>query len=178
ITVLYTRTKREAWEKIGTSCKVSSDKIKDDKKAPSDPSSLKKSGSSLSWGKSSSSDVVGYRIFKKNGDKYSLVGHTTDRSYKVSDKDAGYSVKAVDYFGRESEGSNAIKPSKEKEEKVDNKNKEEKEKKKIEEQKEKEEKAKKEKEKQQEKEKKDDKKKDDKKKDEDKKDKNDDDKDE
>src|SRR5699024_10350243 len=162
--------------------------IKDDKKAPSAPSSLKKSGSSLSWGKSSSSDVVGYRIFKKNGDKYSLVGHTTDRSYKVSDKDAGYIVKAVDYFGRESEGSNAIKPSKEKEEKVDkddkekdeDKDKAEKEKKKVEEQKEKEkeEKAKKEKEKQQEKDKKDDKKKDDKKKDEDKKDKNDDDKDE
>src|SRR5699024_10929100 len=136
--------------------------------------------SSLSWGKSSSSDVVGYRIFKKNGDKYSLVGHTTDRSYKVSDKDAGYIVKAVDYFGRESEGSNAIKPSKEKEEKVDkedkdkekekekeDKDKEEKEKKKEEEQKEKKEKAKK-----------DNKKKNEKKKDEDKKDKNDDDKDE
>src|SRR5699024_10989308 len=119
LSVLFPRTNREAWEKIGTSGKVSSDKIKDDKKAPSAPSALKKSGSSLSWGKSSSSDVVGYRIFKKNGDKYSLVGHTTDRSYKVSDKDAGYIVKAVDYFGRESEGSNAIKPSKEKEEKVD-----------------------------------------------------------
>jgi len=50
LSVLFPRTNREAWEKIGTSGKVSSDKIKDDKKAPSAPSSLKKSGSSLSWG--------------------------------------------------------------------------------------------------------------------------------
>src|SRR5699024_6847191 len=113
----------EAWEKIGTSGKVSSDKIKDDKKAPAAPSSLKKSGASLSWGKSSSSDVVGYRIFQQNVDKYSLIGHTTDRSYKVSDADAGYIVKAVDYFGRESEGSNPIKPAKDKAKKEDKKEK-------------------------------------------------------
>src|SRR5699024_1878174 len=67
----------------------------------------KHSGSTLTWGKSSSKDVVGYRIFRASepGDDFKLIGHSTDTNYDISKDDAVYYVKAVDYFGLESKAT-------------------------------------------------------------------------
>lgn len=112
ISVLYPRTNTDSWKKIGIAGgSAAKSNIKDDGKSPAAPTSLKVSSSTLTWGKSSSNDVVGYRIFQASGDGYRLIGHTTSNSYKVSDGNAGFIVKAVDYFGRESSASNALKPT-------------------------------------------------------------------
>lgn len=115
ISVLFPEKNREKWEKIAMPSGSSSDseedsKLKDDGKKPSSPSSAEKSKDKLTWDKSSSDDVVGYRIYRastKDGD-FKLVGSTTSTSYKVSDEKAVYYIKAVDYFGLESSASKKV----------------------------------------------------------------------
>ncbi|WP_042223182.1 transglycosylase domain-containing protein [Oceanobacillus manasiensis] len=110
LTQLYPRTEREKWEKIGIPGAEVGDAIEDDGKAPSAPTSLSKSGNKLTWKKSGSNDVVGYRVYRATGagGKFSRIGSTTDTSYTIGDDAAVYHVKAVDYFGRESSASKEI----------------------------------------------------------------------
>ncbi|WP_440896118.1 transglycosylase domain-containing protein [Amphibacillus sp. Q70] len=84
--------------------------IEDDGEDPNAPSSLSKSGSTLSWNSSSSNDVVGYRIYRASDpdSDFSLYESTTDTDYNVGSSDAVYQVAAVDYFGRESEPSSTF----------------------------------------------------------------------
>ncbi|TFJ92570.1 transglycosylase domain-containing protein [Lentibacillus salicampi] len=109
LSILFPRTNREAWEKIGVpqSDVISAD-IQDDGEKPAAPESISASGSELSWNNSDSSDVVGYRIFRANNPdgSFNLIGSTTGTSFTVPDSDAIYHVKAVDYFGLESSASN------------------------------------------------------------------------
>ncbi|MBU5593686.1 transglycosylase domain-containing protein [Amphibacillus sp. MSJ-3] len=110
-------------------------KVKDDGKKPNAPRSLSKSGNTLSWSKSSSNDVVGYRVYRaKSPDgKFSLYKSTTDTSINVGKSSGVYQVAAVDYFGRESKRSSSFvdgssdkdnhKNHKDKDDKKDNKNK-------------------------------------------------------
>ncbi|MCJ0931779.1 transglycosylase domain-containing protein [Virgibacillus halodenitrificans] len=107
---LYPRTETEKWEKIsGPSGGKVGSAIKDDGKSPAAPSSLSKSGSKLTWSKSGSNDVVGYRIYKASaGGDLSLVGSTVDTSYPIGGENAVYRVKAVDYFGKESSPSKEL----------------------------------------------------------------------
>ncbi|MFD1171266.1 transglycosylase domain-containing protein [Oceanobacillus picturae] len=112
LTQLYPRTETEKWQRIGVpgaGAEVG-DAIEDDGKDPSAPTSLNKSGSKLTWKKSGSNDVVGYRVYRatKAGGKFSLVGSTTETSYTIGNNNAIYHVKAVDYFGRESSASKEI----------------------------------------------------------------------
>ncbi|AVQ99658.1 penicillin-binding protein [Oceanobacillus iheyensis] len=112
LTQLYPRTETEKWQRIGVpgaGAEVG-DAIEDDGKNPSAPTSLNKSGSKLTWKKSGSNDVVGYRVYRatKAGGKFSLVGSTTETSYTIGNNNAIYHVKAVDYFGRESSASKEI----------------------------------------------------------------------
>ncbi|MBM7597673.1 penicillin-binding protein [Virgibacillus halotolerans] len=106
LSVLYPRTDREKWEKIGTSNKKNGNAIKDDGKAPDAPTSLKATSGKLTWNKSSSNDVVGYRVYRadKPGGKFNKISSTKNTSYSVDD--GAYIIKSVDYFGRESKPSN------------------------------------------------------------------------
>ncbi|MGP4108274.1 transglycosylase domain-containing protein [Virgibacillus sp. L01] len=111
LTQLYPRTNREKWEKISLpESEVSDGTIEDDGKKPSVPTSVAGSGNKLTWKKSSSKDVVGYRIYRANSpeDSFSLVGNTTENSFGISKGKAVYHVKAVDYFGLESSASKEI----------------------------------------------------------------------
>ncbi|PAV30134.1 penicillin-binding protein [Virgibacillus profundi] len=110
ISELFPLTNREKWEKIGVPGADVGNAVSDDGKAPSVPGSLNKSGSNLTWNKSESTDVVGYRIYRatKAGGNFSRVGSTTSTSYSIGDSDAVYHVKAVDYFGLESAASQEI----------------------------------------------------------------------
>lgn len=108
ISVLFPRADREKWEKIGIPTAKVGNALKDDGKAPGAPTSLQLSGKNLTWKKSGSNDVVGYRIYRADepGGKYSLVGSTTSTSYSIGNGAAVYIVKSVDYFGLESNHSN------------------------------------------------------------------------
>lgn len=106
ISLLYPRQNRALWEKIGYSGSKS-DTVQDDGTAPSAPSAIIASGNKLSWSKSGSKDVVGYRIFFRsaNSDDFKLIGHTVNTNYPISGNAGVYHVKAVDYFGLESSAS-------------------------------------------------------------------------
>ncbi|WP_200411425.1 transglycosylase domain-containing protein [Virgibacillus salexigens] len=110
ITQLYPRTEREKWEKISAPNMDSNNVLEDDGKAPQAPTNVKKSGNKLTWQKSGSDDVVGYRIYRSNGpgDNFTRVGNTTSTEFEIGDGDARYHVKAVDYFGVESSASKEI----------------------------------------------------------------------
>ncbi|SFB36879.1 penicillin-binding protein [Lentibacillus halodurans] len=111
LSILFPRTNREAWEKIGLpQSEVSNDVIEDDGEDPAAPGSVSESGGELSWNSSNSNDVVGYRIFRANNpdSSFNLVGSTTGTSFNVPDNNAVYHVKAVDYFGLESSASNEV----------------------------------------------------------------------
>ncbi len=111
LSVLFPRTNRDLWEKISTtSSGVSSSTINNDGKQPGAPSSVSSSGNKITWAKSSSADVVGYRVYQaaKSGGAFSLVGSTTSTGYSVPNNGTVYVVKAVDYFGLESAASNQV----------------------------------------------------------------------
>ncbi len=130
LSVLFPRTNRELWEKIGaTGGGASSGSISDDGKSPGAPPSVSSSGNTLSWSKSASNDVVGYRIYRAAAPSgsFSLIGSTTSTSFSVPKGKGVYIVKAVDYFGLESSGSSEVKlgdfpdPKKEKKDKPEKK---------------------------------------------------------
>lgn len=138
ISVLFPRTNRELWEKISVPSSKLGEALQDDGKNPSTPTAVSASGSTLSWKKSGSKDVVGYRIFRasKPGEPFELIGNTTSTNYAIAGSPAIYHVKAVDYFGLESNASNEVvfgdvkesekrpdkQPNKEKPDKNDNNN--------------------------------------------------------
>ncbi|TRM12970.1 penicillin-binding protein [Lentibacillus cibarius] len=108
---LFPSTNRKAWEKIGLpQSDVSNKVVENDGKKPSAPGAVKASGSKLTWNQSSSSDVVGYRIYqaKRPNSSFRLIGNTTGTKFTFTDKKAVYRVKAVDYFGLESAASKEV----------------------------------------------------------------------
>ncbi|WP_188456518.1 transglycosylase domain-containing protein [Virgibacillus oceani] len=111
ITKLFPSTNRSAWEKISVPSSDIGGAIKDDGKSPGAPTSLSASGNKLTWKKSGSKDVVGYRIYRaaKPGASFSAAGSTTNTSFSIPDGNAVYIVKAVDYFGLESGASKEVK---------------------------------------------------------------------
>lgn len=155
LTLLYPRAKRDLWEKIGVSGASSgASSVSDPGKDPAAPSGLSLSGDTVSWNKAGGSAIIGYRLYRLNADgSVNYLTNTTETSYKIADPNAGYAIKTVDYFGRESGFSNKVKPKakppeekeEDKEDKDDDK-KDDKDKIKEKEKKEKEEKEKKEKE--------------------------------
>ncbi|MEN2769167.1 transglycosylase domain-containing protein [Ornithinibacillus xuwenensis] len=107
---LFPAFRKEAWEKISLPNTEIGDELTDDGKAPSAPTSVKQSGSSLTWKKSGSKDVIGYRIYKASepGAKFQLIGNNIEESFKIPSGKGVYHVKAVDYFGLESSPSKEI----------------------------------------------------------------------
>ncbi|GAA0429797.1 transglycosylase domain-containing protein [Lentibacillus halophilus] len=111
LSALYPSTNQDAWKKIGLPpSDVSSKTIEDDGQNPSAPGSVSISGNKLTWQDSNSNDVVGYRIYRasKPGDSFQLVGNTTETSFTFSGQKGVFRVKAVDYFGLESQTSNDV----------------------------------------------------------------------
>ncbi|MFC4388200.1 transglycosylase domain-containing protein [Gracilibacillus marinus] len=107
--------------------------------SPEPPKSLKATDQKLSWSKSSSSDVVGYRIYRSNNpdsDNFQRIGNTMETSFTVPNQNAVYIVKAVDYEGNESSNSNKVIVGDFEKEKEEEKKKQEEEKKKEEKKKE------------------------------------------
>ncbi len=110
LSILFPNTQRELWEKIGIPSSDLGEALEDDGAAPKAPTSLKASGNKLTWNKSSSSDVVGYRIYyaSEPDGKFEVIGTTTKTEVNFTGNRAVFYVTAVDYFGLESEPSNEI----------------------------------------------------------------------
>lgn len=112
LSVLIPRRNAEAWAKIGLQggASISGVELEDNGASPPPPASLSASGSKISWKGASGHAIVGYRIYyaKEDGKSFKLIGHTIEPSYSIP-SDAGiYHVRAVNYFGRESEPSKQI----------------------------------------------------------------------
>lgn len=103
LSMLFPREQSEGWTNIGVGVAASagSGSVTDTGKRPSAPGYVSLSGSTLTW-PGSGTNVVGYRIYNSS---YQTIGHTTGTSYQVSNPSGSYIVKAVDYFGRESEAA-------------------------------------------------------------------------
>ncbi|MBO8177791.1 MAG: penicillin-binding protein [Bacillus sp. (in: Bacteria)] len=89
------------WEKILIPEAI----FKDDGKNPA-PVQAKVSGKIISWTKSASKDVIGYRIYSKAGQKVASV--KSSEPLRISLPDGEYMVKAVDVAGKESSPSNIV----------------------------------------------------------------------
>lgn len=114
ITQIYPlRNNRSAWEKISA---ASADKsleaidLKDEGSFPGAPRRVKYNDEIIVWEKPDHDYIVGYRIYEavKEGDKFKQVDHTVKTEYSKFRNNAAYYITAVDYFGRESEGSDFI----------------------------------------------------------------------
>ncbi|MRG87721.1 transglycosylase domain-containing protein [Salinibacillus xinjiangensis] len=91
----------EKWSKIQI---PETDELKDDGKAPSAPTNVSISGSTISWNAPKQKDVIGYRIHMADepGKPGKAIGNTKDTSFELPSKNRVYYVTAVDYFGQES----------------------------------------------------------------------------
>ncbi|MCP8617138.1 transglycosylase domain-containing protein [Salirhabdus salicampi] len=99
--------KGDNWNKI----KIPSEEtLKNDEKAPSKPKEVKISNDNLTWKASGEKDVIGYRVYvtDQEGELGTLIGVTTETSFKLQTRDKEYYVTAVDFFGQESSPSKRI----------------------------------------------------------------------
>lgn len=109
LSVLIPRKNPDAWQKIGfrgggsTSGAIENDSGG----SPPAPGSLNASSSSISWSGAKGHLIVGYRVYyaSKEGGSFKLIGHTIKPSYSIPSGEGVYHVRAVNYFGRESEPS-------------------------------------------------------------------------
>ncbi len=85
---------------------VSGATLEHDGVAPSGVSA-KLSGSKITWGNSSSNDIVGYRIYR-GGSSIASISESKDNSYSLPGP-GSYTVVAVDITGKQSSPSNAVK---------------------------------------------------------------------
>ncbi|GAB4074968.1 transglycosylase domain-containing protein [Barrientosiimonas marina] len=108
LSLLLPRTNRDKWSKIGLpQAGISQETVQNDGTNPVAPKTAKLNGNTLSWRESASQDVVGYRIYHASSpnNSFSLVGNTTGTNLTISKATGIYQVRAVDYFGLESQAS-------------------------------------------------------------------------
>lgn len=110
LSVLIPRRNPEPWKKIGFKggSASSAGAIENDNGAsPPAPGSLQASGNTITWSGAKGHLIVGYRIYHSSGKGGSakLIGHTIKPSYAIPSGEGSYHVRAVNYFGRESEPS-------------------------------------------------------------------------
>ncbi|GAB2569447.1 transglycosylase domain-containing protein [Gracilibacillus alcaliphilus] len=113
-----TSRKTGAWEKIlypgldaAVHKKDEQDEDEEEENALGAPSDLQQNGEALTWKASSSSDVIGYRMYRStnpNSDDFSHIGSVTKTSYNIPDSFGIYYVRAVDSGGNESPPSNRV----------------------------------------------------------------------
>ena len=108
LSVLIPRANPDAWAKIGLKAGSSTSGAisEEDDSKPSAPGSVQASKDTISWSGANGELIVGYRIYQSGGDK--LIGHTTDTSYATPKSDGEYYVRAVNYFGTESDSSKKV----------------------------------------------------------------------
>lgn len=96
-----------AWTSIAT---PNTKEVENDGRAPRTPVSLTKSGNVLAWSRSTSNDVVGYRIYRANDpdSTFELLYSTVENNVDINSGDGVYRVSAVDYFGQESNRSDTL----------------------------------------------------------------------
>ncbi|WP_175074371.1 class F sortase [Terribacillus sp. AE2B 122] len=85
---------------------VTTELKQDDPKLPTAPTEVKKSASALSWHAVRDDAIVGYRIYKVEGEKKKLVTSVAAferKSIAIDDLDATYAVTAIDMDEQESE---------------------------------------------------------------------------
>lgn len=110
ITQLFPDINRELWERITVPGDDLGGELKNDGKQPAPPKSVNISKKTLSWNKSDSKNIVGYRVFRADGEskKFKLIGHTTGTNFSIPGSEGIYYVKAVNYFGLESSSSKEV----------------------------------------------------------------------
>ncbi|WP_068674760.1 transglycosylase domain-containing protein [Oceanobacillus sp. Castelsardo] len=111
VSKLIPRNETDKWQRIGAPRgQIASYKIENDGKAPVAPTSVNYSDNKLKWSRPDSGDIVGYRVYRKSkpDGNFELVGNTSSTEFSVETDDGTYQVKAVDYFGLESEPSNEV----------------------------------------------------------------------
>ena len=139
---LIPRKNSDKWGKVGFKrSDISGTTFSEgERKRLSAPTNIKANNTKVSWQHQKGQLVVGYRVYyaEPNKNSYSLIGHTTDSSYRLPDEPGNYHIRAVNYFGEESKPSATIvievekndekdnDENKEKEEKKDKKNKKDK----------------------------------------------------
>ena len=112
---LIPRKNADAWDKISVTKGSSSDSDgeieADNGENPPEPSALSNTDGTLNWNGADGHLIVGYRVFhaSEKGGSTELIGHTTDRSYELPGNSGVYYVRAINYFGRESELSKELK---------------------------------------------------------------------
>lgn len=90
----------------GTSSKKSEDTddtVKTSSGAPLPPTNVSKADNKLTWTKSKTDDVKGYRILQKQGDDFKQIGFSDQSSFNLPDNDSTYQIKAVGKDDKESE---------------------------------------------------------------------------
>ncbi|WP_407272268.1 transglycosylase domain-containing protein [Radiobacillus sp. PE A8.2] len=107
ITDLIPRGGSSIWNDIKI---PSTDEVANDGQNPNTPGSFVNRNGTLTWDVSSSTDVVGYRIYRANNPTapFELIGSTMETAYRVNNNKALYLIRAVDYFGQESAPSKKI----------------------------------------------------------------------
>ncbi|WP_245807709.1 transglycosylase domain-containing protein [Halobacillus massiliensis] len=101
----------DSWTNVSISSSDSNggDRVDNDNANPSAPGNVSAGSSELSWSRSSSGDVVGYRIYRasSNNGSFSQIGSTRGTSYSLEGNGV-YAVRAVDYFGQSSDLSSTV----------------------------------------------------------------------
>ncbi len=140
LSVLIPSSNPDPWKKISMKAgsSTSGEFDEEDDKKPSAPGSVKASKDKISWSGAKGNLIIGYRIYRTSDDKDSLVGHTKDTSYSTPSDDGEYYIRAVNYFGTESDASKKITVETKKKDKDKDKKKKEADKKKKKEKKKKE----------------------------------------
>src|SRR5690625_811547 len=113
LSVLIPRKNAEAWKNISFDGKtVVGTEIEDgnDGKAPPAPSSVKVSGTNITWSGATGHLIVGYRIYyaPEDSNSFKSIGHTIKPSYSLPNHEGKYHIVAVNYFGVESKPSSVI----------------------------------------------------------------------
>jgi len=133
LSVLIPRRNPDPWKKIALTggASVSGEFDESDNSKPAAPGSVSASNSNFSWSGKKGNLIVGYRIYHvaSDGGKESLIGHTTDTSYANPGDEGEYYIRAVNYFGNESDPSKKITVEKKKKDKDEQKNEKKKDKK-------------------------------------------------
>src|SRR5690625_821418 len=123
LSVLFPRTNREKWEKIsfdGVSL-IDAEEVQGEAGIPSAPSSLSAKDNNVSWDYTKGQMIVGYRIYyaSEKGKSFKLLSHTIKPSFTIPNQEGVYHIRAVNYFGQESEPSKEIVVEPEKKDKPD-----------------------------------------------------------
>ncbi|MEQ6388715.1 transglycosylase domain-containing protein [Bacillaceae bacterium S4-13-58] len=98
-------TREGSWAKIAL---PSTEDVPDDGKAPSAPTSVKMNGDMITWNASPAEDVIGYRVYTKSSETYSVIGSTKGTELKIQNPNQQFVIVAVDYLGNESGYSSVV----------------------------------------------------------------------